>query len=294
MYRIHHPSKIEDMARQYPQSFRPAWAVTGSVQNSKQPETEALAINPVEDTGYSSDEDSAKAREENRNENYHSVASGPSSQELKAGGRDYSKKLPSSWTLANEAKPPLPANIIGYQPSKINNYRPTKIVGYRPTNIDDYRPTNIIDSWSSARPVNRSDVPGGPQKFLVRHGPLSYNSHQTSPPPSIDQPLSRFSAESGEGDAPPRPPEGYKVEKYHDRIAFPGSGNAYGNVRNPPMTTTAPWRPPYESWDTDSSRQMTSHLWYRHSSTTTSSGSGDVPARAPSVSSTYSPIIRFS
>ena len=251
------------MVRRYSNSFRPAWAVNVPAQNSKQSETEALSTKPVEKAKTPSDDDDVQARGKlgkYRDEIYPAVTLGLPSQEVKTGGRSYSKVFPSSWSLPSEAKTP---------------------------------PTNIIDYGN---PAYSMDVPEAPQNFSTGPGPQSYSRRQKSPSFLLDQPIYRFSAESGEGDAAPRPPEGYKAETYptpwdhRNRIPSSESGNASHNIPDPPMAASPPWG----SSNKDISRQITSYLPYRESSTsakTTSSGSVDVPARAPPVSSTYSSII---
>lgn len=229
------------MVRRYSSSFHPAWAVNVPAQNSNQSETETSSTRRVEKARNPSDGDKIQARGKSRDEIYPAVASGLPPEEVKTRGRSYSKIFPSSWALSSEAKPP---------------------------------PTNIIDYGNS---VHAMGVPKAPQKFPARPGPQSYSRQQTNISSALDEPRYKFSAESGEGDAAPRPPEGYKAETYpthwdsRNRIPSSESGNRSHNI--PQITSYRPYGMPSTS------------------AITTSSGSGDVPARAPPVSSTYSSII---
>lgn len=254
------------MVRQYSNSFRPAWAVKVPAHNVTQPETEALGIKPVEETGNSTDRDSTEPREESRDGLYPSVASESPSQESKPSGRCYSKVFPSSWTLPRQPKLP---------------------------------PTNIIDYGNPAGSIDRTGVPGAPQKPQYQPGPRSYSGYQRSPSPLPNQSRHNFSAESGEGEAAPRPPEGYKAGSYsatlNHRYQPPqyDHRNVYYTIPNPPTTTTSPWQP----WHADGSEQGAPRIGYDHppysadtphSVASVASESGDVPARAPVVSPAYS------
>lgn len=258
------------MVRQYSNKFRPAWAVTVPTQNSEKPASRAVDYKKGEEISGATDGDSTKQKKEEGGRTDAPVASQLSSQESKAHtGRSYSKVFPPSWTIPS--KPETPS-------------------------------TKIIDYGNSAGSMNLQRVPRAPQTDVDQSGHNSYRAYRKAPsPPRRIQGYDHFSAESGVGDAAPRPPEGYGAASYSapmnrsDEAPPRKSQWADYYIDNPPMTATAPWEP----WP-DYSGAGTTLVGYGHSSdpenmpysvpTRTSAGN-DVPARAPAVSSNYSSII---
>lgn len=250
-------SKTKEMVRQYSNTFRPAWAVTVPAQNSEKPEREALDFEKGEEIGGQTDADSTEHNKEDGVGTEAPVASQLPSQESKAHTvRSYSKVFPSSWTISSKPKTP---------------------------------PTKIIDYGNSAGSMNRSRVPGTPQKDRIQSGRDSYNTYRMAPSPSPDQRRYHLSAESGEGHAAPQPPEGYAAASY----SAPMPQYASDNIPNPPMTAKAPWDPRH----TDYSWAGITLIGYDHSPdpssvpysvASISSAGNDVPARPPPVSSGYS------
>lgn len=256
------------MVRRYSSSFRPTWAVTVPTQNSDQPETEAPGFKTGEEDSSATDGGSTKPSEECGNGIHTPVASLSSSSSSSLDPktstvRSYSKVFPSLWTLPSKPSPP-----------------PPKIIEYR----------NPLD------PINRSRVPQETQTDLVSASSRRYQRPRS--PPSTRW-THRFSAESGEGDVAPRPPEGFRASTYsapiNQRSASPPLQPPHANYYVPPrpITARAPWEPLYIGYGEAEppriaygrSRDPAEMPYWSGSR---SSATSDLPARAPHVYPYYS------
>lgn len=121
------------------------------------------------------------------------------------------------------------------------------------------------------------------------------NIRQPLPPRDLRSP--KFSAASGEGDVAARPPEVFYNTTYSASTNAMSSERhheaPYPNVPDPHVSRIAPWEP----WFADLAVMNAPRIGYGESSgldvtpystTSTSSATNDVPARAPHVSSSYS------